>query len=169
MQISPDGQRAAVLRRISASQTDVWLVDLARGVASRFTPSIRSGRLLWSPDGRRLLHQLNPDGPEDLYVRSVDGGGAELLYSSPVPFKNACQWTKDGRFIAFTSPDPQTGWDAWLLPLEGERKPIAVLHGPANERGPWLSPDQRWFVCISDGPGATKRTRDLIRSGCAGS
>ena len=35
VQISPDGQRAAVLRRISASQTDVWLVDLARGVASR--------------------------------------------------------------------------------------------------------------------------------------
>src|SRR5204863_8001701 len=41
--ISPDGQRAVVERYSDPNSMDLWMVDLARGMASRFThiPSCR--------------------------------------------------------------------------------------------------------------------------------
>jgi hypothetical protein len=87
-------------------------------------------------------------------LKSADGSGAPaLLYRSAVQFKNPLQWTADGRFVTFVSPDPQTGWDAWLLPVDGERTPAPLLRSPANETSAYLSPDQRWLVYVSDESG----------------
>jgi len=153
IRISPDGRRVAVLRRVSATQSDIWLVDLAAGATSRFTPADAFSAILWSPDGRRLLYSLSPNGPEDLYTRNVDDGSPpQLLYRSNAQFKNALQWTDDGRFVVFSQPD-SAGWDVWLLPIDGQRAPVPLLRGPDNEMGAWLSPDQRSTIYASDASG----------------
>ena len=52
--LTADGQRVAV-GRSPQGNADTWLVDVARGVASRFTfgPGSENSPV-WSPDGRRI-------------------------------------------------------------------------------------------------------------------
>ena len=53
-ELSPDGHQAAFIRQ-TESDNDIWVVDLARGVPSRFTtnpaPEIWP---VWSPDSREI-------------------------------------------------------------------------------------------------------------------
>lgn len=151
--ISPEGSRAVVTR--GSAEADLWLVELATGQSSRFTfrPSSRVDASIWSPDGSRVAFEDDPKGRRDIFVKSVNGGETELLYESDVLFKNLYSWSPDGMFIAFEQPDPRTGWDAWVLPLDGDRKPVPVVRTPANEGGGWFSPDGRWIVYSSDESG----------------
>ncbi len=52
--LSPDGRRVAVDRTVQGNM-DVWLIDAARGVPSRFTfDAARDFMSSWSPDGSRI-------------------------------------------------------------------------------------------------------------------
>jgi dipeptidyl aminopeptidase/acylaminoacyl peptidase len=137
----------------SASEGDWWLVELNSAVARRFAGAIPSYPAIWSPAGDRIAYQVNKSGPEDIYVKPVDGGGAEEpLVASDVLFKNPVQWSPDGKYVMFNQPDA-TGWDIWRVPLAGDRKPELVLRNEANERGGCISPDGRWITYSSDESG----------------
>jgi eukaryotic-like serine/threonine-protein kinase len=154
--VSPDNQRAVVERYSDPNSMDLWMVDLARGLASRFThiPSCRIFNEVWSPDGSQVAFDADPDGPFNVYRQSTNGqGDEELLYQNSAPFKNITQWTRDGRYLLFDQPDPVTGWDSWMLPLEGERKPTVLLHSRFNETLAQLSPDGKWLLFLSDESG----------------
>ena len=152
--ISPDGRRAAVGRLSSATESDWWIVELDHAIARRFAGGVTFSPGAWSPAGDRIAYQVNKSGPEDLYVKSVDGGGPEEpLVVSDVLFKNIQQWTPDGKYVTFNQPDPETGWDAWRVPVAGDRKPELVVRSAANEQGGWVSPDGRWIAYVSDESG----------------
>jgi Tol biopolymer transport system component len=153
--ISSDGGRAVVSRGNVMTESDLWLVDLLTGQSSRFYfgPSSSADAPVWSPDGSRVAFGDDPKGHGDLFVKSVNGGEAELLYESDVIFKNPYSWSPDGKFLAFEQPDPITGWDIWVLPLDGDRKPVPVVKTLANEGRGWFSSDGRWIVYSSDESG----------------
>ena len=69
----------------------------------------------------------------------------ELLLESPQD-KVALDWSADGRFLLYMSADPQTNWDLWVLPLEGDRKPWVFLKTNFIERYGQFSPDGRWVA-----------------------
>jgi Tol biopolymer transport system component len=55
VELSPDGKRVAVQRSVNGN-TDVWLIDAARGVPTRFTfDATIDSYPLWSPDGSRIV------------------------------------------------------------------------------------------------------------------
>lgn len=153
--ISPDGGRAVVTRGGVRTESDLWLVDLLTGQSSRFDvrASSSANAPVWSPDGSRIAFGDNPKGHGDLFVKPVNGGETELLYESDVIFKNLYSWSPDGKFLTFEQPDPTTGWDTWVLPLDGDRKPVPVVRTVANESRGWFSPDGRWIVYGSDESG----------------
>jgi Tol biopolymer transport system component len=153
--MAPDGRRAVVSRRSTATDLDLWLVDLEGRQSSRFTfePTQVAGTAVWSPDGLRVAHARTPRGPFDLFVQPVSGGEPQLLYESDAMFKNPYSWSPDGEFIAFEQPDRRTGWDLWVLPVHGDRRPVPVIRTPANEGGGWFSPDGRWIIYSSDESG----------------
>jgi Tol biopolymer transport system component len=65
--LSPDGRRVALARTLSGN-IDVWLLETARGVLSRFTSDPSRQRWpLWSPDGGRIAFGSNLKGTYDLY------------------------------------------------------------------------------------------------------
>ena len=153
--IAPYGRRALIGRRNSSSDTEQWLVDLKSGVASRVAPAvIDDGDVGWSPAGDRVAYLVNRNGPEDIYIKSLEGGGPETpLVVSEVAFKAVYQWTPDGRYVVYSPSDPKTGFDVWRVPVDGDRKPEPLVRTEANESGGWVSPDGRWLAYVSDESG----------------
>ncbi len=155
--LSSDGHRLAYLSAESGGKnTDVWILDLARGVRTRFTfgPALADSPV-WSPDGSQIVYSVVEKGKGDLYVKDSSGAGsAELLFQSDAN-KSPDDWSRDGRYILFTALDPQgkTKYDLWALPLFGDRKPFAVVQTAFEEPVGMFSPDTHWVAFESDESG----------------
>ena len=160
IRLSPNGQTLAeIVQEPQTKNVDVWLVDLARGVKTRFTfDPAADFDPVWSPDGSRIAWASNAKGHFDLYAKSSTGAGeAEDLLVSDAD-KYCTDWSRDGRFIAFTQLDPKgnNGADIWILPLSGDRKPYPFLATPFNEGNAVFSPDGRWLAYQSNESGKTE-------------
>jgi Tol biopolymer transport system component len=151
--LSPDGRRAAV-----TNGTDIWIVDLARSMPTKFAPTLSAETsLAWSPDGSRMAFVSKQTGRSEIFVGSADGAGSpELVPTTDAQFKYVVDWSPDGKFIVFRIENPSTKGDLWLLPMSGERKPEPYLASPNAENVARVSPDGRWLAYTSDESGATE-------------
>ena len=85
--------------------------------------------------------------------RKLVGGASEaepLLESELDTFPTS--WSPDGRLLAFDASSPDTGWDQWILPLDGG-EPYKFLHSTFDESNGVFSPDGRWMAYTSDESG----------------
>jgi eukaryotic-like serine/threonine-protein kinase len=151
--ISPDYRRLAVQRR-TGENTDIWLIDLARGVAERFTsdppPDIAP---IWSPNGDRIVFSSLKSAVFNLYEKLVTGAASQELLRTEQS-KQATDWSRDGRFLLYRSYDPKMDWDIWALPLvAGDRKPFPVVRTRFEERDGQFSPDGKWIAYQSNESG----------------
>ena len=154
--VSPDGTRVAVVQfETQTGNSNIWVMDTARGTNARLT--FNQGRddyPVWSPDGRTIAYSSNRGGHADLYQKPSDGSGEERLLLKSDEDKEPTSWSRDGRFLLYTNNDPKNGGDLWVLPLEGERKPIPFLRTAFRERLASFSPDGRWVAYASNESGA---------------
>jgi Tol biopolymer transport system component len=145
--LSSDGRTAAVYRIVDGD-TDLWLVDTARGTSRRLTSDpATDGMPIFSPDDSRVMYVT--DGKADiyqLYERRSDGTGGETLVLESDENKNTQDWSPDGRHVLFTNQSPKTNFDLWALPLFGGRKPVPVAQTPSSELFGRFSPDGRWIA-----------------------
>ena len=158
--VSPDG-RSFVYRVVhDAGTTNVWLYELERGVNRQFTTNPARGAgawPIWGPEGKRVIfNSTRSDGMAwNLYWKPVDGSGpAEPLTESDYSQQAVSVWAK-GKLLAFQEiRDPTaTGYDIWILPLQGGAQPRPFLQTSANEFLPMFSPDGRWLAYVSDQTG----------------
>jgi Tol biopolymer transport system component len=164
LNLSPDEKRVALDLVNVGGEREIWLMDLARGVASKFSLSSVELFPVWSPDGSRIAFGSSPGfGRADLYQRSSTGvGSAEPVLESDAR-KTPNDWSRDGKFLLYGSSGPLWGPSAkglpktelWALPIagEGERKPFPVVKMPFNVSAGSFSPDVRWVVYVSDESG----------------
>jgi serine/threonine protein kinase/Tol biopolymer transport system component len=151
--LSPDGRRVAIYQTVNGN-TDVWILELARHVFTRFTSGdTLENYAIWSPDSRSIVFGSNPKGHLDLYRKPADGVGAEDLLLSTTETKNAFDWSSDGRFILYRAASLETGYDLWALPLQGDRKPFPVVQSRFTDRDGQFSPDGKWIAFQSDESG----------------
>ncbi len=151
--LSPDGKHIAIeIFDNKSRNADIWLYDIARKVARRFTfdPAVDQFPV-WSPDGSRIVFSSNRKGRNDLYQRASSAAGSEeLLFESNLE-KFLTDWSSDGRFLLYsTIGDPKTGLDLWVLPLTGDRKPILYLQTEFEESRSAMSPDGKWIAYNSN-------------------
>jgi Tol biopolymer transport system component len=151
--LSPNGSHAAV-QRIVPDANDIWIIDLLRGVPSRFTfsPEVEDDPV-WSPDGTTIAYSSVRDGVSGIYQKVVGGAGAdELLFANRAPI-HPTAWSPDGRFLLFEQTNPVSGSDVWVLPLQGDRTPYPYLATTFSEGDAHFSPDGKWVAYTSDESG----------------
>jgi len=151
--VSPDGSRVAVARFAAAGRQDLWLYDVARGTTARLSGvSPVSNAPLWSSDGETILFNTLRS-PPGIYQMPWDvGDSTRLVLSRTGHIQVPGALSDDGSVLVYTELDDRTRGDIWTISLkDGSRAPL--LHTPANERGPVLSPDGAWLAWASDESG----------------
>jgi len=155
IRLSPDQRRLAFAQRdvpATPPRYDIWLHDLARGAPLRFTFEDSNRNPLWSPDGSRILFTRNR--PEfGLYIKDIGSNRIEELLPESPGSKFPSDWSHDGRFIAFDWVNPKSGYDIWIVPLEGDRKPVPFLESPFEDSRAHFSPNGRWLAYQTDETG----------------
>ncbi len=156
--LSPDDRQVGVTAYDAGAWTgSVWLLDTARGRASRFTfENLDASGRVWSQDASHVLFVGSKSGEvTGLYQKPTTGGGTEeALFREAGAFPD--DWSSDGRHVVYEIADPTTHVDLWVLPLFGDRKPRPFLTTPANEAHAKLSRDGRWIAYASDALGRSE-------------
>jgi eukaryotic-like serine/threonine-protein kinase len=148
---SADDKRVAVRRADQSNNSDIWLIDLERGVPTRFTTDLGLDNFpAWSPDGSLIAFISTRNGQTSIYQKSASGAGAEEALITSAELKYNPQWSPDGRFILYAQISATTNVDLLLLPLSGERKAQPFLQTSFIEAQGRFSPDGRWVAYISN-------------------
>ncbi len=152
LRLSPDGRRVAAERTLK-NETDLWLLDSARQMPFTRGSDGSIARLpVWSPDGSRIAFESVRSGSVALSAKpSTRDGDEEILFESPET-KIPCDWSPDGKFLVYYVPDPKTGTDLWVLPLD-TRVPFVFLETAANELWGQFSPNGHWVAYQSNETG----------------
>jgi dipeptidyl aminopeptidase/acylaminoacyl peptidase len=143
---------------------DVWVLEFARGVMTRFTFDPKDdGMPLWSPDSRQIAFYSNRTGARQIYLKDAGGGGREEQLTTDAGNKFPTDWSPDGRFVLYVVPAGNPGSGLWALPVDGDRKPIAVDMGLRVTPGAnaQFSPDGKWIAYTSNESG---RSEVYVRS-----
>ena len=146
--ISPDGKRLA-----GDLAGDTWVLEFARGSATRLTFGGNNSNPIWSPDGRYVAYGKVGTG---LYRKSANGAGAEELLVRTKSFAVPKSWSPDGRFIIYAQINPGTGADLLAIPVEPDAKPFVLAQTPANEDQGQFSPDGHWVAYTSNESGLSE-------------
>jgi Tol biopolymer transport system component len=152
--MSPDHRRLAMQRTVDGN-TDIWILDLERGLSIRFTSEPQADIApVWSPRGDRIVYASQGGGVFDLFERAMDGSPSKLLLHSSQS-KQATDWSRDGRSILFRTvaimPNPDN--DIWAMSAEADAMPQAIVRTPFEERDAQFSPDGRWIAYQSNDSG----------------
>jgi serine/threonine protein kinase len=154
-EIAPNEQAVAVSRVDPQVHTaDVWQLDLARNVSTRFTVDAKNdASALWSPDGSTVVFRSNRSGSSDLYQKRSSGTEAEKELLDAGSNLITSDWSADGKWIVFTRTASTTGFDIWVWPTSGDGKPQLAVHTAQNAMHGRLSPNGRWMAYASDESG----------------
>jgi len=153
--ISPDGRRIATVH--ASTNADIWLLETARGVASRLTSRGTHIMPLWSPDGHTIL--FAGGAPFNLFRIPADGSGVEERILESKNSQAPADWSRDGRLVLYANDAPDTGRDLWTLEVTPEGKPRQganprpYIRAPFNQTAGRFSPDARWVAYQSDDSG----------------
>jgi hypothetical protein len=151
VELAPDGRQVAVSRNLGGN-ADIFLIDVASGLARRFTFNpANEHSALWSPDGSRLIFTSNRKGHYDLFEKPANGAAEEQERFVTPQDKEPLSWSS--QFLLYAVQDPKTQSDLFALPLVGESKPVPVATTSADEVQGEFSPDGRWVAYASNESG----------------
>ncbi len=150
VQMSPDGKWASATTTSQSGRSDVWLFDIARNLARRFTFDAAGGfGAVWVPGpGARLAYASRRETAADLFQKPVDGTGEEEVLLRDRTDKHPVGFSPDGQFLVYTIPTGAARGKLWILPIAG-RKPYPFLPEDRNQSSAEISPDGRWMAYVS--------------------
>jgi Tol biopolymer transport system component len=151
--LSPDEKRLAVTVN-EDGRSDIWLMDLTRDIRSRFTFDAGDDfDAVWSPDGNTIVFSSERAGIADLYKKNSSGAGNADSLIRTKDWTAACDWSRDGRFLAYLDLTNENGWDILVADATGKGEAVAFANSDAHEVQPTFSPDGRWLAYTSNESG----------------
>ena len=157
--LSPDGLRVAANEGFNttagggSSGGDVWVHQVARGTATRFTFGPEANETpVWSRDGSKIAYASRKAG-NTVFVKPSDGSAPEEKVGEKTDgHLHLESWSPRGDVMALVDTSGAGGGDIWLLRLAGQ-KFEAFLTTPVSERSPTFSPDGRWIAYVTNESG----------------
>jgi Tol biopolymer transport system component len=158
--LAQDGDRLLV-NRVMQGNMDLWLMDVTRGVLSRFTfDDGIDNSPVWSRDGRWVVFRSTRKGAYDLFEKPASGTVEEQPLLETAENKTPNDWSPDGRTLLYVTVNPKTGPDLWALPtasstneLRTESKPFPFALTSFEDADGQFSPDGRWVAYESNESG----------------
>jgi serine/threonine protein kinase/Tol biopolymer transport system component len=148
--LSPDGRR--FVGGITAGRdTDLWVVDLVRGVETRLTFGGENDFPVWTPDGRRVVYGATNAGKYGVYSIAADGSGQPTLLVATESLPRPTSFTPDGKALLFTQDGSLRSPRVMVLPLAagGSPAPRALRESAAADTQAEVSPDDKWVALTS--------------------
>jgi Tol biopolymer transport system component len=150
--LSPDERRLAVEVADLDGEWDLWVLDVARGVASRLTTGPASERdPVWSPDNETLLYSSTESGDQNLLQKDLQGSEPAVpppgrIGQTPGERDIAKEWLREGNTLLYKTIGAET--TIWALSLDGDGPPEPLVKGFGADQ-PHASPDGRWLAYIT--------------------
>ncbi len=143
---SPDGTKIAVaIGGGSASDDDIFILDVASQRIRRLTFGQGHGFPTWSPDGRRVLFTNGRSGETGMGMKAADGSGEDIVVLKSSEFHLTDSWHPDGRRLAIT--DATRSIDIQLFDTAPGGKMTPLFASPsAGESAAAFSPDGRYIA-----------------------
>jgi Tol biopolymer transport system component len=154
--LARDGMRAAVSQYDQSRNLNLWLIDVARGIPTRFTfEKTYDLDPVWSPDGSRIVFTSNRDGSYRLYAKNTGSAAKEEQLHKADTVERPCNCSPDGRVLMYTRFDPTTrAYNLWFLSGwagdPADRKPAPYLETQFQTTQCQFSPDGRWVAYASN-------------------
>jgi Tol biopolymer transport system component/predicted Ser/Thr protein kinase len=156
--ISHDGRRVAVDKSDLLNKGDIWVYEVSGGAATRvsFDPADESAPL-WSPDDARLIYFSLKSGTQDIYGKPIEGSASAQPILVSRAEKHPADWSADGRFLLFSSSDPDARMqrDLWVFSF-ADVKARPFVTSPSRDEDGQFSPNGRWVAYISDESGRSE-------------
>jgi eukaryotic-like serine/threonine-protein kinase len=156
VRFSPDGKRLAASIYDNSGGEDIWLLDLERGVRSRFTfGQALSDDPVWSPDGKMIVFDSNRTGSYAIYQKPANGTQKEeVVYADPA-VKFTTSWSPDGKYVLmdWVSSQSQGKASIYVLPMFGDHKAYPLISNDFNNTYAQFSPNGRWVAYDSNESG----------------
>ncbi len=156
VQLSPDNTRvAAVIHRALSGYFAIWLIDVARNLATPF--SVERERSLapaWSPDGR-VISFASPSRNGQIFSKAADAADPERAVSSPGATIEPLDVSPDGVHLLAAHEEATSNPRRKLVYSTVGKNDWRPLLG-SNFREPYgeFSPDGKWVAYQSDESGA---------------
>jgi Tol biopolymer transport system component len=152
--LSPDGERLAVdTDDLQAANINVWIHDLKRATATRFTfGSDEDVDAVWSPDGGRIAYRSYGKGA---MVKQANGLEKERLVGGlldPTGDMLPDSWSPDERYLVCTNQTDRGEQQLYLIDVASGKRSL-LIPGAANHRDGQVSPDGKWLAYQSDESG----------------
>jgi Tol biopolymer transport system component len=161
--LSPAGDHAAVQKvDVQTGNSDIWILDLTRGLVSRFTfdPAVDDDPI-WTPDGGFVYFSNASGKTYNIYRKTAGGGGHAEMVLKPGSPQIPNDWSKDGKHLLYEVIDQATGSDIWIMPSDTNSPPTTFIATPFNEYAAQFSPDGKWVAYTSNESG---RSEVYVRS-----
>jgi Tol biopolymer transport system component len=156
--LSPDGRRVANAIH-SEPDTDIWVIDLARGTPTRLTFGGNNDNPVWMPDGRRVVYTATKDGKHGIYSVPADGSGQPELVIATASRAVPTSFTSDGRTLLYTQAGPNNRNRVLVLPPAAPgaaREPHPLRDTSGADSQAQLSPDGKWVTFVSTETGTAE-------------
>jgi Tol biopolymer transport system component len=101
---------------------------------------------VWTPDGKSLAFRSWQEGGMTLWMMPFDRSSAAVRLDPKGQRQSPGSFSPDGKYLTFDQKDPQTGDDAWVLPIGDPGNARAISKSAAGEGAPRFSPDGRWIA-----------------------
>jgi serine/threonine-protein kinase len=158
----------------SINDHNLWVFDLTRNFRSRITAENAGVQLqfpIWSSDGSAVYYEAIRNDKHGLCRRAPNPAAAEeMIVESGRGRITPLQCIGD-RFLLYQTRRNGPNSDLWLMPLQGERKPVPLIQTKFNEMQAQISPDGHWLAYSSDESGEMQVyvSSFAVSSGQAGS
>jgi len=154
---APDGRMIAYERMNldRDNETDIYTFDLVTGTTTQITFDGDNDAPLWSPDGMRLLYDVEDSGSdstvgEDLFIKPADNSSAQTRILSHPGDQRPLAWLADDRLVFVSRDQGSRNADLMVMPLADSSAVQPYLQAPWNEDEFALSPDGRLAAFVSN-------------------